>query len=739
MDYPLNVAVIWHMHQPYYKDLKSGHYLLPWVRLHATKDYYDMAAILDEFPGIRQTFNVVPSLLAQVEDYASGEAIDTFLEVSKKPAAELSQPEKAFILKNFFLANWETMIKPFPRYFEILHKRGTHCSSEEIEKATAFFSVDDFRDLQVLFNLCWFDPSFLKEDPFLEGLKAKGRGYTEEEKGRLLEKQREITGRVIPNYKRLAEEGRIELTTTPFYHPILPLLCDTEVARKAMPHTNLPSKPFRHPEDAVTQVRRGVEFHKKTFGSAPAGMWPSEGSVSKEALGIIAKEGIKWVATDEEILAASAGRGIKRSGKGVPEDPEFLYKPYRFKTKHGDISMIFRDHQLSDLIGFVYSSWDPKAAAADFMHKLHDIRHALGAKNKKGNHVVPVILDGENCWEHYKNDGWDFLTALYGMVEADPLINMVTVSEHLEKHPPKARLEKVFPGSWINHNFRIWIGHDEDNLAWDYLKTARDDLTAAQESDEIAGEALKTAWEHIYIAEGSDWCWWYGDEHSTDNDADFDALFRKNLQNIYELMGKTVPSALFKPIIQVGKDVLPVYEPSAYINPTIDGEVSDYFEWIGAAVIELERIGGAMHKASHVLSHLYFGFNKENIFFRADLTTDVEPDEVAKITVKLVLHSPVSLSVTMEEVGSCAKGSLEIEGKGSPQTVRAKFEDILEMELPLTYLDFKDQALKEKREIECYVSVHRDGGEIERWPSAGYFVVKVPGDDFHSKTWNVYA
>ncbi|MDH3975488.1 MAG: glycoside hydrolase family 57 protein [Deltaproteobacteria bacterium] len=731
MEYPLKVAVIWHMHQPYYKDLLTGEYLLPWVRLHATKDYYDMAAILDNFPGIRQTFNVVPSLLTQIDDYAKGKAKDKFLSLSLKPAADLTDEDKHFLLSNFFLANWDNMIKPFPRYWEILHKRGLHRSKEEIKETIRYFSEEELRDLQVLFNLCWFDPLFLKEDPFLSHLVKKERAYSEEEKLTLLEKQREIVGKVIPNYKRLLDEGRVELTTTPFYHPILPLLCDTTVATHAMPHMNLPKERFKHPEDAKKQLSKGIAYHKELFGSAPSGMWPSEGSVSEEALALMAQAGIGWIATDEEILEASSHARVMRGSDGIPENPEFLYKPYFYNAGGKKISILFRDHQLSDLIGFVYSSWDPAAAARDFMNKLHEIRKKLGQKNAHGSHIVPVILDGENCWEHYKNDGWDFLTNLYGMVEEDKLIQMVTVSEYLSEHPPKTRLGNIFPGSWINHNFKIWIGHDEDNLAWDYLKKARDKLVEVENKGKVSKKRLEKAWEHIYIAEGSDWCWWYGDEHSTENDPDFDILFRKNLMNVYHMIHEEAPSELSISIISKDKHIVPPAEATSFINPVIDGEVTNYFEWLGAADIELEKTGGTMHKASFLLARLFYGFNEErDLFLRLDLGNDVECDEMHGLVFTISVRGPRNFHIETSPVNNASKARVIDSG----EKVEFAFRDIFEFSI-----DNKILSVSGGDKIECSISVSRDGGEIERWPSMGYITIKVPGDDFESKTWNAYA
>ena len=736
----MKIAFIWHMHQPYYKNLLTNEYMLPWVRLHATKDYYDMAAILDDFPGINQTFNLVPSLLEQIDDYSKGEGHDKFLCLSFKKSSELTDDEKVFILNNFFLAHWENMIKPFPRYWELLQKRGFHVSKEKTSEVIRYFTANDYLDLQCLFNLCWIDPLLINSDPFLSAVREKGRGFSEEEKEFLLLKQKDIIANVIPNYKRLMEKGRIELTTTPFYHPILPLLCDTNIARVSTPDAVLPNEPFIHPEDAELQIKRAVKFHKETFGIFPKGIWPSEGSVSEKALSLISSNGIEWIATDEEILEHSANCFIKRRHDGILDNPDFLYKPYLFKDKEGrDLSILFRDHQLSDLIGFVYSSWDPESAARNFMDKLHSIRTSLGKSNKKSDHLVTVILDGENCWEHYKNDGHDFLASLYAMVEEDELIDMVTVSGFLEQHPPEAVLNKIYPGSWIGHNFKIWIGHEEDNRAWDLLKMTRDALVAADNGGSIDKEKLVLAWEHIYIAEGSDWCWWYGDDHSTENDADFDRLFRQNLMNVYTLIEKQIPEKLLKPVIISEKHILPPFEVSSFINPSIDGEVTSYFEWLGAAIIDLKKTGGTMHKADYILSHIYCGANRNFIFMRIDFNPKLECDGLEGMDFMVFAKKSGEAnfeSVFIINTKENYQKDLIIKNKNNycKYGMEAKLNDIIEIKIPIEILDIENG-----NPVDFYVSVSRNGGELERWPSKGCFTFLMPPDDLESKIWNAYA
>jgi alpha-amylase/alpha-mannosidase (GH57 family) len=464
---PLYIAFVWHMHQPYYRNPLTGETTMPWVRLHAVKDYLDMALMLRDFPGVRQTFNLVPSLLEQIEDLTSpGSVKDIPFQLTLKPAKELTETDKLFILQNFFMANWEMMIKPFPRYYDLLIKRGKHFSREEAAAAVKRFTHQDFTDLQVLFNLAWIDPLFREKDDDLKALSKKGQYYTDDDKKLVLDKHLEIMKAIIPTYKKLQEEGVIEVSVSPYFHPILPLLCDTDIAKISYPEIRLPKTTFRHPEDAKRQVGSAVKFYEKKFGRPPRGMWPSEGSVSEQAVNLIKEAGLNWAASDEEILFRSLQK---------PKTPDALYKPYLMETQYGDLSMVFRDRSLSDAIGFVYQSWPPENAAADFIGRLHSIKDKL-PRSTRAPYLVTVILDGENAWEFYPNDGRDFLNCLYKRIQDDPKLKIVTVSEYLEQFPPQSKLDRIYPGSWISGNFNIWIGHEEKNKAWEYLSETRDIL-----------------------------------------------------------------------------------------------------------------------------------------------------------------------------------------------------------------------------------------------------------------------
>lgn len=722
-DSPLHIAFLWHMHQPYYKDPATGMFRLPWVRLHGVKDYLDMVRDLADFPTLRQNFNVVPSLLDQLKDYLDNGAADRHLELTRRHPVDLTEEERLFVLENFFLANWDTMIKPFPRYYELLVMRGFRVTKGDILRASRYFKEHDIRDLQVLFNLAWIDPSFRDSDPFLSGLVRKERDFTEEEKHLVIEKQFAILKEIIPEYRKMSEAGQIELSVTPFYHPILPLLCDTDSARIAMPQVQLPRRRFAHPEDAREQIRRALAFFESTFGRRPAGMWPSEGSVSEEVLGIMAAEGIRWTATDEEVLARSLERPL-RGPQGELLDAPTLYRPHRF----GEVALFFRDHRLSDLIGFTYSGWSPEQAAGDFIDKLAQIRNSLAGS---GPHIVPIILDGENAWEHYGNDGHDFLRGLYRALSSDRRFKTVTFSEFLAEHGSGRELPKLHAGSWIYANFGVWIGHEEDNLAWDYLAETRDDLEELQKS--FPDRDLSEAWEAIYAAEGSDWNWWYGDDHSTETAEEFDELFRSSLIKAYTVMGKEAPPHLHIPILREDRQIEPAVRIRGFIHPKMDGLVTSYFEWHQAARMEVKRSGGSMHRSESFIAALYYGFNKDNLYLRIDPVLPFS-EVHEQMTVRLDIVRPHLCRIVFDLHGPQQKALVQ-EKTGDSWVTREHLtavaaEDIVEMEIPFSVL-----TAAENDEIQFAVDILRNGEEVERSPWRGYIAVTVPSPHYESIMW----
>ncbi len=732
-DNPLYIAFVWHMHQPYYKDDITGSYILPWVRMHGIKDYYDMPALLTDFPDIHQTFNLVPSLLKQIRDYVENGATDKFLILTLKPAVELHQADKLFLLKNFFMANWDTMIKPYSSYWALLDRRGYSVSPDDLQNATRYFTTQDYLDLQVWFNLTWFDPLFKQNDQFLKGLIRKGSGFTETEKALLIQKQREVMALIIPEYKRLADRGRIELTTTPFYHPILPLLCDTDLAKVAVPDIHLPLNRFVHPEDAKAQVDRALAYHENLFGARPSGMWPAEGSVAEDIIPLLADAGIKWIGTDEGVLARSLGIHIERDFAGVMKNPEVLYKPYLVGKGDKRVSVVFRDHTLSDLIGFVYSKWDYKNAVHDLIDRLHRMRREVS----DGPHLVSIILDGENAWEYYQNDGRDFFLYLYERLSGEQGLRCVTVGEYLKEHPAQSSIERLHAGSWINANFRIWIGHEEDNRAWDLLAQTRDALTAYASTNGDPAKLAK-AWEEIYIAEGSDWCWWYGDDHYSENDEEFDVLFRTHLMNVYRIIGLDVPDELQISILREDRQALPTVELTAFISPTIDGQVTNYFEWLPAGFYDVSQGGGAMHRGASIITHIYYGFDLKNMFLRIDPSGSLKDEKVSELAFFINFLYPknrdVEIRVVPQERRVSAALFLGDNGNRLQTAVinTVAANDIIELAVPFELL-----GVKPDDEIQIFVTVERSGSEVEKWPYRGYIQFKVPTDDFEAMMWQV--
>ena len=465
------LAFFWHQHQPYYPDDVAGENPMPWVRLHGTKDYWGMAMLLKEVPEMHATINLVPSLLQQLLAYTDHGHQDTHQRVSHLPADGLSEEDGYYLLDNFFMVHPDQMIRPFPRYYELYKKRGLGVDSAE--KARKRFNKKDIIDLQCWSNLVWMHPLAFEQDAELAEFRDKGRGWTEKEKQWLLDKQMELLRQVVPLHRELMERGQLELTTTPFYHPIMPLLCDKRLARRAMPNVVLPKHLEGYAEDAREHVRRAVEFHEKLFGQKPRGMWPSEGSVCQGIIPVIADAGIQWIGTDEEILSCSTDGWVSRDGNGYLRNPEMLYRPWHAEEQGKSVQLVFRDHAMSDQIGFHYQRYQPEHAVDDFIGKIEAIGGATGGNAGHRPTLVSIILDGENCWEYYPNAGVEFLRGLYRRVVQHPKIKPVRMADYLGRYPATDKVGNLFPGSWIQHNFGIWIGHPECNRAWDLLFETR--------------------------------------------------------------------------------------------------------------------------------------------------------------------------------------------------------------------------------------------------------------------------
>lgn len=716
----LKIALLWHMHQPFYYDPLKGMFTMPWVRLHATKDYLDMLILCKDYERIKPIFNLTPSLILQIQMYLDG-VPEFHIQLTLKDPKELTQLEKITILKDFFMANWNTMIRPFPRYYELLSKRGKNASEDALKEAVRYFTNQDFMDLQVLFNLAWIDPIFRENDDFLKELVIKKSGYSNEDKTLIIKKHYEIMGKIFDEYSKAVKEKKIEISTSPFYHPILPLLIDNYIAQHPDPASKLPPIRFQYPEDADKQIKNALDYIEKIFGVRPKGMWPSEGSISNSTLEIMAKNDIAWTASDEQVLLNS----LKKHQRMLTQlSADQLYKNYLFIQNDHQINIFFRDRRLSDDIGFVYSRMSAHDAVNHFIKSLYNIKNNIGNLEES---IISIILDGENAWEFYENDGNTFLKLLYETIDRSSDFEIIPYSEFLKNNDKKSLLNDIAPGSWINGNFKIWIGHPEDNEAWTYLTKARNEIE--KNKDKINETDLNEIMEYINIAEGSDWCWWYGDEHSTEFQLEFDELFRNNLKMIYKILKIPYPSYLDIPIVSKEKVIQPDKEIMNFITPKIDGKISSYFEWMGSYVFNLKKFGFAMHRTTTYLETLYFGLDRENIYFRFDPDYDFH---------KIIEQSKIKIEIIFPEKNISIIGNIDnnksifrLYKEADEYDIESAFEKIIEIKVTKEIF-----SIIEGEKINFYINVQPEiFMENLRFPGKGVITAQIPPHNFEDYIW----
>jgi len=600
----LYLNIIWHQHQPLYLDPESDQLQGPWVRTHGTKDYYDMAAMIERYPSIHFTVNLTSSLLLQLQAYYV-ERLKPFVDVKKnrvdakkyftqfagktdpwidlalKPTEQFNEKDLNLLFKNSWNAFGvsEIVISRFPEY-KLLREKYTQMGAKGMSR-------QDIREVKYWFYLALFDPDFI-ERPYklvtgakidltdiikknTDGTYTLKKAVTEDECNRIIAETYKVLSAIVPVHKKLMyhparHKGQIEILTTPYYHPILPLIYDSNLAILCQPSHIMPAR-YHFPEDAEAQVAKAVCVYKKTFGTNPTGMWPGEGSVAHDIIPVFAHQGIKWVATDQKILERS------KPGNQPCFYPYAVFPEHDSKAKDAVI-VVFRETELSDKIGFVYKNYQGEDAADDFIKSV--LKYAPA--NDEPDRLLTVILDGENAWEWYKydNDGKNFQNALYrkltDLFETRQVIT-TTVTEYISGNPHRMipahpvetlnRIEWLWPGSWINANYDTWIGQSEKNKAWEYLSIARNDLENSglrppdpkrlPPKEKTKAWYAYSAWESMYAAEGSDWFWWYGtDQNTPAGEKPFDLAYITHLKKIYkfaELAGGKMPKREFKPIV----------------------------------------------------------------------------------------------------------------------------------------------------------------------------------------------
>ncbi|MBV2091188.1 MAG: glycoside hydrolase [Candidatus Thiodiazotropha sp. (ex Ctena orbiculata)] len=543
-DNRLQVVFCWHMHQPYYKGPEGSDYLLPWVYLHGLKDYSDMAAHLEHVPDAKAVVNFAPVLLEQIDDYSeqiaawlkTGQLIkDPLLAALAGPGLPVDEASRIALISACLRANEHRLISRF-KHFNELADLVKH--TLENDRMVGYLNDQCLVDLLVWYHLAWVGECQRVNDLRVRSLQAKGRGFNSDDRRRLMELIGEVLQGLPGRYAALAKSGQVELSVTPYAHPIVPLMIDMDSAKDALPSIHMPQlEQYPGGESrARWHIRKGLEVFEKHFGFRPKGCWPSEGGVSEATLKMLEEEGFNWAATGQQVLSNSlmAGGGDSR----LPEN--WVHSAYH--VQEGHLNMFFRDDGLSDLIGFTYGEWHADDAVGDLINHLVNIADACEGDQDA---VVSIIMDGENAWEYYPYNGSYFLNAMYERLAEHPRLRLTTFSEVLDRQKKLSpRLSKLVAGSWVYGTFTTWIGDRDKNRAWDMLGEAKKVYDQVLADKNFSDDQLREIEKQLAICEGSDWFWWFGDYNPESTVSDFEQLFRSQLSHLFELLGEPVPDYL---------------------------------------------------------------------------------------------------------------------------------------------------------------------------------------------------
>ncbi len=542
----LPVVLLWHMHQPQYRDALTGQYVLPWTYLHAIKDYTDMAAHLESIPAARAVVNFTPVLIEQLEEIA--QRVTQHLQTGSPlpdPVLALLGPdpvprdpgERLELMRACLRAQRKQMIERFGPYLELATIAETLATPERV----AYASNQLIHDLAVWYHLAWLGETVRRADPVASALTTQGRGFTEGQRRQLLALVAEQVSSVVPRYRRLCERGQCELSVTPYGHPIVPLLLDFHSARDAVPAMQLPQHTgyAGGAERAAWHVEEGIRVFMRAFGVRPSGCWPSEGAISRGTLELLDRSGFKWAATSTNVLRSS----LALINANAASDALAYNRPYQLPGS--SLSTFFRDDALSDLIGFTYATWHGDDAANHLVHQVVQLAHRYA---DSANHAVLIALDGENAWEHYPFNGYYFLRALYASLASHPSLELTTLSDCLARGIQPTPLPRVMAGSWVHGTLATWMGDPEKNRAWDLLCEAKAAFDRVMRGGELEAQQAVAAERQLALCESSDWFWWFGDYNPQDAVTQFDRLYRRQLVNLYRLLGLAPPEGLSQPI-----------------------------------------------------------------------------------------------------------------------------------------------------------------------------------------------
>jgi alpha-amylase/alpha-mannosidase (GH57 family) len=692
----ITLNFIWHLHQPDYRLPGDRTAILPWVRLHAVKGYRDLLTILERYDHARCVVNFSGILLEQIDQIIEGTLTDEYARLTTAHAEDLSSEERSFVIKRFFSANERNLIRAHPRYYQLLQKREALLKLGDLDLAVEKFSNQEIRDLQVWFNLAWVGFTGKKRRDVVE-LIAQGREFTFEHQKQILVIHHEILAGLIDGYLRLADQGQIELTFTPFHHPILPLLIN--LARYGHHNPEDPLPQFKCSANAATQIRRGMEEYLRVFHRTPAGAWPAEGSVSDDALAAFANAGLQWVATDQQNLPVRDA------------NPLAHLTPWQWEQNGSSLAVFFRDTRLSDNVGFEYASWQSAVAGAHLVR----MAAATGAKSKHQDPVITIALDGENPWETYPDGGESFLCDLFERIAAEQHVHCRVPRQILE-YDSLPKLTSVSAGSWINGNFDIWSRHPETRTAWRRLARTCNDLV------DVPSTKVR---QELQAAEGSDWFWWYGDDFITGEAEQFDALFRSHLIKAYELSDRDVPDEMYAPIVSERKPEI-VGEVRGLVQPVLDGNITSFFEWRNAVQISGNGRLSAMAKSTEsAITSLWYGFSEEAFYIRLDFTRDL-------LDLWMQDEGFVSVFLSQGEISYHkhfeASNDSEYHGKAAAFALK----NIAELKI-----DLDETSLARGELAYLWVEVGLSEREIIKFPVAGRIPLVMISRDFATRNWVV--
>ena len=718
MNGQLNIALHWHFHQPQYADPKDIANSQPWVRLHAVREYLDLGLMMQKYPKIKSIVTMSSCLIDQLLQYENGFE-DSFLSLIKLNPQDMSEEVKSVFLRKIFdIYASDSMMaskgwsRQQERWKDIVAKSG-------LEKAAQLTTDSEILDIQVLHLLGWSGNSILKSTE-LENTIKKESGFSIDEKAAVLKLHEELIPKIIPLYKELASANQVELSISPYYHPILPLLIDNDYGKIADRYCEESSLHFEFPIDAVKQVRDAFGLHEHVFDEKPLGMLPPYGSVCFEVIEICSQEGIKWLTTDELVLFQSVDEDLAA---------ELKYRAYNVEGVENSPAIFLRCQELSEIITDEYSEMTPEDAVDDLFSKLDGIRESISGDHRK--YIVPILLDAENTWEFFPENGIPFLNELYSRLSDSETLRTVTMRDYLEEAGELPIIDNIKPGSISDGNFNSWIGQEQKNRAWDVLTEAREALKKAGETDGIQKEPAKTRYEAAYrnilAAEGSDWFWWYGNGRSLPKGRLFDELYRSHISKVYTYLNLSIPEELSEPLDYYVEEVAAA--PEAMLTPDVDGRETEEGEWKTAGYWYLEEVAG--RQAEYIFNGVKYGFDKENLYLRLDGDSGLLKSTDEKVVIDICVVKPVEAEITVSLVDQLE--IIKYKSKGVERDItggKMNLQDLIEVKLPLSEIGL---GMNEK--FYFFVRLSSHGEELERLPRQGVIKTVTPSEDGKTKRW----